>query len=82
MGYTVIRHRGSDIHEFREKVHDLKKLAMEICEDTESMAEEFGERGGIGYRGGYAERTGYGRRGDYGERWSDPYEMQERNRRY
>lgn len=74
MGYMVIQHKGTSLQDYKAKVYELKKLAMEICEDTESMAEEFGERSS--YHGGYAERSGYGQRG------YDPYEMQERYRRY
>lgn len=83
MGYgVIIRHRDTDIHEFRDKVHEMKKLAMEICEDTESMAEEFGERNGMSYRGGYSERSTYDHRSGYGERGADHYDMQERYRKY
>ena len=76
----VIKHRGVDPEEFRGKAHEMKRLAMEICEDTEAMFEEFGERGD-GYRNGYGQRGGYQPRGGYGERSYDPYEMQERYRR-
>lgn len=80
MGLLAIKHRGVDPDEFREKAHALKGLAMEICEDTEAMFEEFGERSG----GSSRYRDSYGERGDYGQRsrYRDPYEMQERYRRY
>lgn len=89
MGLLAIKHRGVDPDEFREKAHALKGLAMEICEDTEAMFEEFGERSGGSsrYRSDYGQRGGYPSdsympRGWYGERGNDPYEMQERYRRY
>lgn len=82
MGFLAISHRGADPEEFRGKVHELKQLAMEICEDTEAMFEEFGERNG----GDSRYRTTYGERNDYGQRgrYRDPYmqDMQERYRRY
>lgn len=89
MGYgsLIIQHKGTDPEEFRGNVHALKKLAMKICDDTEAMFEEFGERSGSNYGGNYGQRGAYQSdsympRGGYGQRGYDPYEMQGRYRGY
>lgn len=62
MGLSIINRKESgsaEAAEFKHKVKELKRIVTEICEDVESMEDEYGERSG--YRGGYREgyRQGY-----------------------
>lgn len=80
MGLMIItkkdgRDSGLTASEFKHKVKSLKRLAEEICEDTESMIEEYG--GEYGERGSYRD-GGYGERGHY----RDDYEHYGERRRY
>lgn len=70
MGYRVISFRdGSEARDFKdamemtkEGMHMARKGFEKICELSEEMIEQYGERGSYGER--------YGERGDYGERYS------------
>lgn len=88
MGYRVMNFRGdsSEAREFREAMEMTKegmrmaKRGFEkICELSEEMSEQYGERGSYGERygerGEYGERGGYSQRGGYsGREWDDMYE--------
>lgn len=68
MGLTIISKKdgsGVTVSEFKHKIKLAKHLLEEICEDTESMVEEFGPEI---YRDNYAERSRY--RDDY-ERYAE-----------
>ena len=65
------RDSGPTASEYRHKVKALKRLAEEICEDTESMIEEYGGEYGERdrYRDPYVDRGHYRDDFDrYGER--------------
>lgn len=65
MGLAIIRARGSDDYREYKKAVKMAKEAIEtICELTEDMEEEYGERG-YGERDGYDERRGGARMRGY-----------------
>lgn len=85
MGYRVISFRGgADAREFKEAMemtkegmHMARKGFDKICELSEEMAEQYGERGSYGER--YGER--YSPRGYYGREWDDMEERRYRDSR-
>lgn len=80
MGYRVISFRdGSEARDFKEAMEMTKegmrmakKGFEKICELSESMTEQYGERGSYGDR--YGERGGY-----YGREWDDMDERRYRD---
>lgn len=87
MGYRVMNFRGesSEAREFREAMEMTKegmrmakKGFEKICELSEDMTEQYGERGDYGDR--YGER-GYSQRGYNGREWEDMNERRSRDSR-
>lgn len=78
MGLSIIMKRGGDDYREYKKAVKMAKEAIEtICELTDDMEEQYGERGGYGERG-YGERgSSYRRRED----WSDYDERRGRDSR-
>ena len=82
MGYRVISFRdGSEARDFKEAMEMTKegmrmakKGFEKICELSEEMTEQYGERGSYGER--YGERGGY-----YGREWDDMDERRYRDSR-
>ncbi len=57
MGLAIFKSRGSEEYREYKKAIKMAKEAIEtICELTEDMEEEYGERGGYRMRGGYYRR--------------------------
>ena len=79
MGFLHIMKRGGDEYREYKKAVKMAKEAIEtICELTEDMEEEYGERS-YGERGGYGQRSSYMRGGYYrNPEWD---EMEERRGR-
>ena len=82
MGYRVISFRdGSEARDFKEAMEMTKegmRMAQKgferICELSEEMTEQYGERGDYGER--YSQRGGY-----YGRDWDDMHERRYRDSR-
>jgi len=71
MGIMHIMERGGDeLREYKKAVKMAKEAIETICEISEDMEDEYGERGGSHMRGGYSRR----------EDWSEMDERRGRDR--
>lgn len=68
MGLIHIMERGGDDYrEYKKAVKKAKEAIETICELTEDMEEQYGERGGASMRGGYSRKDDWD---DMSERYS------------